>query len=128
MSHLITLFSEKNVCELHLSICISIYISTYIAPLQGNYSEALPAQARPKRRVNIWQLLIKKQIQAIFVKLLGYWFSCSTCVQIPGTSAMKFTEQILPFRTCQRCSYVFYSTCSTCSIVRLLWPDFILHG
>ena len=29
----------------------SIYISTYIAPLQGNYSEALPAQARPKRRV-----------------------------------------------------------------------------
>ena len=29
----------------------SIYISTYIAPLQGNYSEALPAQARPNRRV-----------------------------------------------------------------------------
>src|SRR6218665_2009335 len=30
---------------------LSIYISTYIAPLQGNYSEALPAQARPKWRV-----------------------------------------------------------------------------
>src|SRR6218665_176496 len=30
---------------------LSIYISTYIAPLQGNYSEALPAQARPNRRV-----------------------------------------------------------------------------
>src|SRR6218665_3604122 len=30
---------------------LSIYIVTYIAPLQGNYSEALPAQARPKRRV-----------------------------------------------------------------------------
>ena len=29
---------------------LSSYISTYIAPLQGNYSEALPAQARPKRR------------------------------------------------------------------------------
>src|SRR6218665_2333187 len=27
----------------------SIYISTYIAPHQGNYSEALPAQARPTR-------------------------------------------------------------------------------
>src|SRR6218665_2235142 len=32
-------------------IYLSIYISIYIAPLQGNYSEALPAQARPKRRV-----------------------------------------------------------------------------
>src|SRR6218665_3026286 len=29
---------------------LSIYISTFIAPLQGNYSEALPVQARPKRR------------------------------------------------------------------------------
>src|SRR6218665_2623292 len=29
---------------------LSIYVSTYIAPLQGNYSEALPAQARPKRK------------------------------------------------------------------------------
>src|SRR6218665_626548 len=36
-----------------LSIYLSIYISTYIAPLQGNYSEALPAQARPKRRVRV---------------------------------------------------------------------------
>src|SRR6218665_2902712 len=41
---------------LTLSIChhpilhLSLYISTYIAPLQGNYSKALPAQARPKRR------------------------------------------------------------------------------
>src|SRR6218665_926234 len=32
-------------------ISLSIYTSTYIAPHQGNYSEALPAQARPKRRV-----------------------------------------------------------------------------
>jgi len=32
-------------------IYLSIYISIYIAPLQGNYSEALPAQARPNRRV-----------------------------------------------------------------------------
>jgi len=32
-------------------LSISIYISTYIAPLQGNYSEALPAQDRPKRKV-----------------------------------------------------------------------------
>ena len=30
-----------------LSICRSIY-GIYIAPLQGNYSEALPAQARAK--------------------------------------------------------------------------------
>jgi len=30
------------------SIHISIYIATYIAPLRGNYSEALPAHARPK--------------------------------------------------------------------------------
>jgi len=30
---------------------ISIYLSTYIAPLKGNYSEALPAQAGPKRRI-----------------------------------------------------------------------------
>jgi len=32
-------------------IYLSTYISTFIAPLQGNYSEALLAQARPKRRV-----------------------------------------------------------------------------
>jgi len=32
-------------------VYLSIYISTYIAPLQGNYSEALPAQAQPNRRV-----------------------------------------------------------------------------
>jgi len=40
-------------------IYLSIYISTYIAPLQGNYSEALPAQARPKRRVlrSLWKEL-----------------------------------------------------------------------
>src|SRR6218665_4083114 len=39
---------------LPLSICLSIYLSIYgiyIAPLQGNYSEALPAQARAKRKV-----------------------------------------------------------------------------
>src|SRR6218665_3722599 len=35
--------------SIYLSICL--YINLYIAPLQGNYSEALPAQARPKRRV-----------------------------------------------------------------------------
>src|SRR6218665_3047580 len=29
-----------------LYIYLSIYISTYIAPLQGNYSEALPAHTR----------------------------------------------------------------------------------
>src|SRR6218665_582459 len=29
----------------YLSFYLSIYLSTYIAPLQGNYSEALPAQA-----------------------------------------------------------------------------------
>jgi len=34
-----------------VSIYLSIYVSTYIATLQGNYSEALPAQARPKRGV-----------------------------------------------------------------------------
>jgi len=33
------------------NICLSICTSTYSAPLQGNYSESLPAQARPKRRV-----------------------------------------------------------------------------
>jgi len=33
------------------TLLVDIYITTYIAPLQGNYSEALPAQARPKRRV-----------------------------------------------------------------------------
>jgi len=38
---------------------LSIYISTYIAPLQGNYSQALPAQARPKRRVSLTRLLTK---------------------------------------------------------------------
>ena|SRR6218665_203669 len=32
-----------------LMIYLSIYTSTYIASLQGNYSEALPAQARPKK-------------------------------------------------------------------------------
>ena len=31
-------------------IYLSIY-GIYIAPLQGNYSEALPAQARAKRKV-----------------------------------------------------------------------------
>ena len=36
-------------CMIPLSV--SIYISTYIVPLQGNYSETLPAQARPKKRV-----------------------------------------------------------------------------
>src|SRR6218665_373417 len=35
------------------NVYLSIYISTYIAPLQGNYSVALPAQARPKRRVRV---------------------------------------------------------------------------
>src|SRR6218665_4091389 len=34
-----------------LSIYLSIYTSTYIAPVKGNYSEALPAQAWPNRRV-----------------------------------------------------------------------------
>jgi len=33
-----------------LSIYLSIY-RIYIAPLQGNYSEALPTQARAKRKV-----------------------------------------------------------------------------
>src|SRR6218665_2991203 len=34
---------------LYIHLSIYIYILTYIAPLQGNYSEVLPAQARPKR-------------------------------------------------------------------------------
>jgi len=32
-------------------LLLSIYLLTYIASLQRNYSEALPVQARPKRRV-----------------------------------------------------------------------------
>jgi len=44
----------KNLGFLVDVISLSIYISTYIAPVQGNYSEALPAQARPKRRVLLW--------------------------------------------------------------------------
>src|SRR6218665_935972 len=36
--------------ELQVSIYLSIY-EIYIAPLQGNYSEALPAQARAKIKV-----------------------------------------------------------------------------
>src|SRR6218665_182068 len=36
--------------SIHLSVCLSIY-EIYIAPLQGNYSEALSAQARAKIKV-----------------------------------------------------------------------------
>src|SRR6218665_2090878 len=46
---------SSHITQHHLSVCISIYLSIYlsiyeicIAPLQGNYSEALPAQARAK--------------------------------------------------------------------------------
>ena len=35
---------------IYLCRCLSVY-GTYITPLQGNYSEALPAQARTKRKV-----------------------------------------------------------------------------
>jgi len=38
-------------CFFTIILYLSIYIVTYIVPLQGSYSEALPAQARPKRRV-----------------------------------------------------------------------------
>ena len=37
---------------------LSIYISTYIAPLQGNYSEALPAQAWPKKTDEVWATFV----------------------------------------------------------------------
>jgi len=37
---------------------LSIYISTYIAPLQGNYSEALPAQHSPVHKQNFIQTVI----------------------------------------------------------------------
>jgi len=46
--HLYSTFSQHKALQKHFN---SIYLSTYIAPLQGNYSEALPAQARPNRRV-----------------------------------------------------------------------------
>ena len=38
---------------------LSIY-GIYIAPLQGNYSEALPAQARAKRKVNSYSSSYKQ--------------------------------------------------------------------
>src|SRR6218665_1543192 len=42
---------EETCCVMiYLSIYLSIY-EIYIAPLQGNYSEALPAQARAKIKV-----------------------------------------------------------------------------
>jgi len=43
--------------NLYLSIeCICIF-GIYIAPLQGNYSEALPTKARPERKVliSLWK-------------------------------------------------------------------------
>jgi len=54
----------------------SIYISFYITPLQGNYSETLPAQARPKRRVCVrdefpqWRKVISGVPQDIFTTIL----------------------------------------------------------
>ena len=54
-----------------LFIYLSIYISTYIAPLQGNYSEALPAQARPKRRVNLTSHLQYMRTSCVLVVLKG---------------------------------------------------------
>jgi len=39
-----------QVDQFYLSIYLSIY-EIYIAPLQVNYSEVLPAQAREKRKV-----------------------------------------------------------------------------
>ena len=44
--------AQCNLCA--LIIYLSIY-EIYIAPLQGNYSEALPAQARAKIKV-LWSL------------------------------------------------------------------------
>src|SRR6218665_1883221 len=51
---------------------LSIYIVTNIAPLQGNYSEALPAQARPRRRVCGSQFTSSNGAQIILL-------SCITC-------------------------------------------------
>jgi len=50
---MLELNEQTNNAINYCTLCkyLSIYISTYIAPLQGNYSGALPAQARPKRRV-----------------------------------------------------------------------------
>jgi len=45
----LTITSYNYVLQ-YLSIYLSIY-GIYIAPLQGNYSEALPAQARAKIKV-----------------------------------------------------------------------------
>ena len=50
------LFYKQNVAIQNIAalILLSIYLSIYgiyIAPLQGNYSGAFPAQARAKRKV-----------------------------------------------------------------------------
>ena len=39
-----------NIVDQRTYVYLSIY-GIYIAPLQGNYSEALPAQTRAKRKV-----------------------------------------------------------------------------
>ena len=44
--HILAKFKRKAARPFHLSIYV-----IYIAPLQVNYSEALPTQARPKRKV-----------------------------------------------------------------------------
>jgi len=48
ITHLITK-QLSNQIELYLSVCLSIY-GIYIAPLQGNYSEALPGESLAKRK------------------------------------------------------------------------------
>src|SRR6218665_1869163 len=50
-------------------ICLSFYLYiNFLAPLQGNYSEALPAQARPKRR----DVDLIKQNRAKSASISGY--------------------------------------------------------
>jgi len=46
---------------IYIFVCLSVYLSVtfgiYIAPLQGNYSEALPTQAQVKRKEEVFRRL-----------------------------------------------------------------------
>ena len=73
-------------------VLLSIYILTYIAPLQGNYSETLPAQAQPKRRV---LRRVRVTITIVTIRVNYY------CYYLPRTHFFAkhvywFSQQVAP--------------------------------
>ena len=102
---------------------MSIY-GIYIAPLQGNYSEAFPAQARVKRKVLIFILLSQPQQSPSHLMLCDCyrrWRHCHVNI-CPFVSRNACIQQLY-------CSIQNFNTCTQewQSMVRQsithMWPD-----